>query len=57
MKTYNIYYKGQRLNRRPLYKDDIDIIMSQETVSKIVNSTKIKNIPVKDCKVVECTLL
>lgn len=57
MKTYNLYYKGQRLNRRPLQKKDIDVVMSKEYVSKIVNSTNIKNIPTKECKIVECTLL
>ena len=57
MKTYNIYYKGQKLNRRPLQKSDIDIIMSKEKLSNIVNSTNIKNILTKDCKVVECILI
>lgn len=38
-------------------KKDIDIIMAKEQVSKIVNSTEMKNIPTKECKIVECTLL
>ena len=57
MKVYNIYYKSQKLNRRPLSQSDIDKVMSKEIVSKIVNSTSLKDIPTKDCKVVECTLL
>lgn len=57
MKTYNIYYKGQKLNRRPIMKKDLEIIMSKEKLSKIVNSTNIKDILTKDCKIVECTLL
>ena len=57
MKTYNIYYKGQKLNRRPLQRKDLDIIMNKEIISNIVNSTNMKNIPTKECKIVECVLL
>lgn len=57
MTCYNLYYKGQKLNRRPITKKDLDIVMSKEKVSKIVNSTTIKDIPTRECKVVECTVL
>lgn len=57
MKSYNLYYKGQKLNRRPLTKKDIDTVMSKEKVSKIVNSTSIKEIPTRECRVVEVTVL
>lgn len=57
MKCYNIYYKGEKINRRPLTKKDIEIVKSKEKVSKIVNSTSIKDIPVSGCRFVECTLV
>lgn len=57
MKCYNIYYEGQKINRRPLLKKDIDIVLQNEKISKIINSTDIKEIKVSDCKIVECTII
>ncbi|MCH5166971.1 MAG: hypothetical protein J1F35_03675 [Erysipelotrichales bacterium] len=57
MKCYNIYHDGQKINRRPLTKKDIDIILEKEKISKIVNSTNIKEILISDCKIVECTVI
>ena len=57
MKSYNLYYKGIKLNRRPMTKKDIDIVMSKELVSKIVNNTTMKDIPTKECQIVEVTVL
>ena len=57
MKCYNIYYNGQKLNRRPLTKKDMEIVNSKKYISKVVNSTNLKNIPIKDCKIVECIVI
>lgn len=57
MKCFNIYYQGQKINRRPLTAKDIEYIKTKEKVSRIANSSPIKDIPVKSCQIVECTLV
>lgn len=57
MKCYNIYFKGTKINRRPLMQKDVDTIMTHEKISKIVNSTQIKDILVKDCQFIPCTVV
>lgn len=57
MKCFNLYYQSKKINRRPLTEKDVEKIRTQEKVSKIVNNTQIKDIYVKDCQIVPCTVV
>lgn len=63
MKAYNLYYQNERLNNRPLSKEDLikDVLSNKKEYiykTKIFNNdTKIMKINVKDIKIVECIVV
>lgn len=52
MKTYNIYYKYNKINKYPLLKSDIDKIVENKYI--IYQNNKVQ---IKDVKIIECTLI
>ena len=58
MQRYNIYYKNNRINNRPLSENDLkeDILSNQYIYKKTQMNTNIK-IPVRDIKIVKCIIV
>lgn len=55
MRVYNLYYKQQRINQKPLSKEEANKIKSMKTVSKIAGNN-IEEIPVDMIRFVECII-
>ncbi len=34
MKYYNIYYKGSKINNRPITEEDLELIKNESTIQK-----------------------
>ena len=58
MQRYNIYYKNNRINNRPLSENDLkeDILSNQYIYKKTQMNTNIK-ITVRDIKIVKCIIV
>ena len=58
MQRYNIYYKNNRINNRPLSENDIKehVLSHQYIYKKTHMNTNIK-IPVEDIKIVKCIIV
>lgn len=57
MKVYNIYYKNEKLNHRPLNISEINGIKEKEFILKKDNKNKIVKIPLQYVKIIKCTLI
>lgn len=58
MLKYNIYYNNEKINSRPLDKEDVDLIMKERTISKINKYTdNIKQISTERIEIVKCYVL
>ena len=58
MLKYNIYYNNEKINSRPLDKDDVDLIMKERTISKINKYTDdIKQISTERIEIVKCYVI
>lgn len=63
MKAYNLYYKNERLNNRPMSKEDLEKNILQNKKEYIYkkkifgNTTDIAKINIKDIKIVECIIV
>lgn len=56
MKAYNVYYAGNKVNRYPLTKEDIQNLYGSKTIEqKTIHGTMV--IPTKDCKIIEVTIV
>lgn len=57
MRTYNLYYKQERINKRPLSKEELDYIKQYEVIRKVDDKSstnkQIHEIPVKALRIVE----
>jgi hypothetical protein len=58
MNYYNIYYKGKKLNNRPLTNSDVDEIKEKKEIYKRNNLTnKLDRIPVNSIQYVKTILI
>lgn len=58
MLKYNIYYNNEKINSRPLDKEDVDLIMKEHTISKINKYTDdIKQISTERIEIVKCYVI
>ena len=58
MLKYNIYYNNEKINSRPLDKEDVDLIMKERTISKINKYTDdIKHISTERIEIVKCYVI
>lgn len=55
MEKYNIYYRNEKINNRPLSNIDLDKVKSLEYINKYnkVDKSVIK-IPTKDIDIIKC---
>lgn len=53
MRSYNIYYKNEKINKTPMTQEDIAILYSQDTITCTGNNGGIDNIPVNRIRVIE----
>lgn len=58
MNNYNLYYKGLRINRTPLSENDLNVILSNKsmTIKKVINDN-IESIPINKVRIVKCTIV
>ena len=58
MLKYNIYYNNEKINSRPLNKEDVDLIMKERTISKINKYTDdIKQSSTERIEIVKCYVI
>lgn len=58
MKYYNIYYKGIKINNRPLTEEDAAIIKNETSIrKKNIITNKIELIPVDQIKFVNTIII
>lgn len=63
MKYYNLYYKNERLNNRPMSKDDVinNVLSNKKDYiykAKVFDGTsQIVKINLKDIKIVDCIVV
>ena len=58
MLKYNIYYNNEKINSRPLDKEDVDLVMKERTISKINKYTDdIKQISTERIEIVKCYVI
>lgn len=53
MRSYNIYYKNEKINKTPMTREDVDALYSQETIVRAGNNGGIDTIPVSRIRVIE----
>ena len=56
MRVYNLYYKQQRINKKPLSKEEAEKIRSMKTINKVISKDEIEEIPVDRIRFVECVI-
>ncbi len=55
MEKYNIYYRNEKINNRPLSNEDLDKVKSLEYINKYNKvDNSITTIPTKDVDVIKC---
>lgn len=57
MVKYNLYYEGQKLNKKPLSKTEINDVYSRQVVYKKISSTEQKAIPTNQVSCYRCIVL
>jgi hypothetical protein len=57
MKKFNVYYKSQKINQRPISQKDKDIILEKKFIFKDNGQGYKEKILVKDIKFIKCTVL
>lgn len=53
MRHYNIYYRNQKINKKPLTKEELDYIKQYEVINKVKDKDTVEKIPVRLIRVVE----
>lgn len=53
MRSYNIYYKNEKVNKTPMTQEDIATLCSQDTITRASSNGGIDNIPVNRIRVIE----
>ena len=57
MIAYNIYYKNEKVNIKPLSEEQIIEISKKQYVYKKTKFDTIDEIPVKKLKIMKCTII
>lgn len=57
MITYNIYYKNEKVNIKPLSKDQINEIIANNVIYKKNQNNDLIEIPVNKIKIFKCTII
>lgn len=53
MRRYNIYFKNQKINKKPLTKAELDYIKQYEVINKVKDKDTVEKIPIRFIRVVE----
>ena len=57
MKVYNLYYKNEKINSRPLSENDVEEIKKQDYIYKKLDKFNSVKLSIKDVKKIKCTLI
>lgn len=57
MKVYNLYYKNEKINSRPLSENDVEEIKKQDYIYKKLDKFNSVKLSIKDVKIIKCTLI
>jgi len=57
MKVYNIYYKNEKINSRPLKETDLEDMLKKQYILKKIDNYNSEKILLKDTKIIKCTLI
>lgn len=57
MKAYNIYYKNEKVNSKPLAIDDVNNILLRDTIVMKTRTNKEETVNVRDLRIIKCTIL
>lgn len=53
MRSYNIYYKNEKINKTPMTQEDVATLCSQEMITRAGSNGGIDTIPVNRIRVIE----
>lgn len=57
MIRYNIYYKNEKVNIKPLSKEQINEIISNNVIYKKAQNNDLIAIPINKIKIFKCTII
>lgn len=57
MKVYNLYYKNEKINSKPLKEVDVEELKKQNFIYKKVDKFNSIKLPLNDVKIIKCTLI
>lgn len=57
MKVYNLYYKNEKINSKPLKDNDIEELKKQNFIYKKIDKYNSLKLPLQDIKIIKCTLI
>ena len=53
MRTYNLYFKQAKVNKKPLTKEELEYIKQYEVIKKVQPDNTTIEIPIKSLRIVE----
>jgi len=56
MKKFNIYYGYNKINSKPLKEEEVNNIMDQKYIYKVIGNHNMK-IKTSDIKIIKCTII
>lgn len=57
MRAYNLYYKRNKINMKPLSKELVTKLLQSDVITKKISDTEIQQFKTKDVRVVECIIV
>lgn len=57
MNNYNLYYKGSRINQKPITQEDLERIVQINRPIRKMMGKSMEEIPLNKIRVVKCTIV
>lgn len=57
MRAYNLYYKRNKINMKPLSGEIVTKLMQSDVITKKISNTETQQFNTKDVRVVECIIV
>ena len=57
MKLYNLYYKNEKINSKPLKDNDINELKNKNYIYKKIDKFNSIKLPLNEVKIIKCILI
>lgn len=57
MKVYNLYYKNEKINSKPLKDNDINELKNKNYIYKKIDKFNSIKLPLNEVKIIKCILI